>query len=135
MRLFSRIALCLLFATSVAFAQDTARVAKMPRVKASKTKSIRSTKSKAANLDPGIKKYGNVAFADPVHHKYPIDNAAHTRGSWSAINVKNHASKYKSEELAQMKQRIHDAGVAQGIKFKEDSPKTPTPKSTKSPSK
>ncbi|HEY3876659.1 MAG TPA: DUF6582 domain-containing protein [Candidatus Kapabacteria bacterium] len=84
--------------------------------------------------DPGLKKYGNVAFADPGHHKYPIDNASHTRGSWSAIHKKANASKYKPDELTAMKQRIHDAGVAQGIKFKEETPKPRKSKKIKSSS-
>ena len=82
--------------------------------------SIASFAQKPAKVDPGLKKYGNVSFADPVHHKYPIDNAKHIRGAWSAIHVKRNAAKYKPEELVQMKQRIRDAGTAKGIKFKSE---------------
>ena len=131
MRLISRIALSVLLSVSVAsFAQDSTKVVKSSKSKVTKTK---VTKTKAPKVDAGLKKYGNVAFADPQNHKYPIDNAAHTRGSWRAIQLESHAAKYKPEELAAMKQRIHDAGVAQGVKFKDDKPKTPRSKSKSTP--
>jgi hypothetical protein len=82
--------------------------------------SIASFAQKPAKVDPGLKKYGNVTFADPAHHKYPIDNAKHIRAAWRSIHEKSHAAKYKPEELVQMKQRIHDAGTAKGIKFKSE---------------
>jgi hypothetical protein len=81
---------------------------------------IASFAQKPAKVDPGQKKYGNVTFADPAHHKYPIDNPSHIRAAWSAIHVKRNAAKYKPEELMQIKQRIHDAGTAKGIKFKSE---------------
>ncbi len=82
--------------------------------------SIATFAQKPAKVDPGLKKYGNVTFADPVHHKYPIDNPSHIRAAWRSIHQKSHAAKYKPEELTQMKQRIRDAGTAKGIKFKSE---------------
>jgi hypothetical protein len=82
--------------------------------------SITSFAQQPAKQDAGLKKYGNVSFADPAHHKYPIDNEKHIRAAWSAIHVKHNAAKYKPEELTQMKQRIRDAGTAKGIKFKSE---------------
>ncbi len=80
--------------------------------------SITSFAQKPAKVDPGLKKYGNVTFADPVHHKYPIDNESHIRAAWRSIHIKRNAAKYKPAELAQIKQKIRDAGTAKGIKFK-----------------
>ena len=82
--------------------------------------SIASFAQQPAKMDAGQKKYGNVTFADPTHHKYPIDNEKHIRAAWKSIHVKSHAAKYKPEELTQMKQRIRDAGTAKGIKFKSE---------------
>lgn len=129
----TRIVFCLLVSLGIFTATVSSAQQPDQPSKSTKTKS-----AKALKVDPGIKKYGNVTFADPTNHKYPIDNAAHTRGSWRAINVKNNASKYKSEELAQIKQRIHDAGTKQGIKFQDEktnTPKTKVKTKSKPPSK
>ena len=80
--------------------------------------SIASFAQKPAKPDHGLKKYGNVAFADPAHHKYPIDNEKHIRGTWTSIHVKNHAAKYSPEELKAIHGRIQDAATAHGIHFK-----------------
>jgi hypothetical protein len=80
--------------------------------------SIASFAQKPAKVDPGLKKYGNVAFADPLHHKYPIDTDKHIRSAWTSIHVKNHAAKYTPEELKAVHGRILDAATAHGIHFK-----------------
>src|ERR1700722_639672 len=82
--------------------------------------SIASFAQQPVKPDVGLKKYGNVAFADPVHHKYPIDNEKHIRAAWKSIHVKSHAAKYNPDELVQIKQRIRDAGTPKGIKFKSE---------------
>jgi hypothetical protein len=56
--------------------------------------------------DAGQRKYGNVAFADQVNHKYPIDTEEHIRAAWNYINKKKNAAKYSSGELSQIKRRI-----------------------------
>ena len=33
------------------------------------------------NPNEGLREYGDVQFADPVNHKYPIDTAEHVRAS------------------------------------------------------
>jgi hypothetical protein len=115
MRFVSRIFFCVLVAFSISvlsgatFAQQTDQTMKP-------AKTVKPAKVK---VDPGLKKYGNVTFADPAHHKYPIDNAKHIRGAWSSIHAKRNAAKYKPEELAEVKKRIRDAGTAKGITLKE----------------
>ena len=73
---------------------------------------------KPAKVDHGIKKYGNVAFADTAHHKYPIDTDKHIRIAWMSIHAKKHAARYSKEELTEVKRRILAAAAAHGIHFK-----------------
>ncbi len=80
--------------------------------------SIASFAQQPAKVDPGLKKYGNVTFADPVHHKYPINTEKQIRGAWRFIHVKNHAAKYTPEELKAIHGRIRDAAASHGIHFK-----------------
>lgn len=68
--------------------------------------------------DAGLKKYGNVAFADTVHHKYPIDTDKHIRIAWAFIHEKSHARKYTKAEREAMILRIRAAARAHGIQFK-----------------
>jgi hypothetical protein len=75
--------------------------------------------SVAFSQDAGIKKYGYVAFADPVHHKYPIDTKKHIIVAWAFIHNKAHAAKYSRSERKEMLQRIRDAAKAQGIHLKK----------------
>ena len=35
------------------------------------------------NPQRGEKEYGDVAFADPVNKKYPVDTPEHVRAAWS----------------------------------------------------
>jgi hypothetical protein len=70
------------------------------------------------NEDAGLKKYGNVVFADSVHHKYPFNTVKQIRAAWSFIHVKNHAAKYTPEELKIIHSRIQDAASSHGIHFK-----------------
>jgi len=68
--------------------------------------------------DAGLKKYGNIAFADSVHHKYPIDTDRHIRMAWAFIHEKSHARKYTKRERKAMLLRIRAAAKAHGIHFK-----------------
>ncbi len=69
--------------------------------------------------DAGLKKYGNVMFADSVHHKYPIDTDKHIRIAWAFIHEKSHAAKYSRGERKEMLRRIREAAAAHGIHFKK----------------
>lgn len=58
----------------------------------------------------GIKKYGNVLFADPVNHKYPIDTPGHIRAAWSYIHMpKNAAFYYRTGGLITVQNAIRRA--------------------------
>jgi len=68
----------------------------------------------------GIREYGDVAFADPVNHKYPIDTAEHVRAAWSYINHKDNAAKYDPDEVQEIKKRIKRAAQAKGVEISDD---------------
>lgn len=72
------------------------------------------------NPEEGIKKYGDVEFADPVNHKYPLDTPEHVRAAHRYINQESNAAKYKAEEVKLMKERIHRAGEKFGIQMNEE---------------
>jgi hypothetical protein len=65
--------------------------------------------------DAGIKKYGNVAFADSVNHKYPIDTKKHILVAWAALHNRTHAAKHSRSERKEMLRRIRAAAEANGI--------------------
>ncbi|CAN5628255.1 hypothetical protein BH23CHL4_BH23CHL4_03320 [soil metagenome] len=72
------------------------------------------------NPKEGIREYGDVQFADPVNHKYPIDNEEHVRAAWSYINHKDNAAKYDKDEVKLMKSRIKKAAEKHGVEISED---------------
>ncbi len=72
-----------------------------------------------AKPDAGLKKYGNVSFADSIHHKYPIDTDKHIRVAWAFIHEKSHANKYTAKEREAMILRIRAAAKVHGIQFRE----------------
>ena len=65
------------------------------------------------------KPYGNVEYADPKNHKYPIDTEAHVRAALSYINHTKNAGEYSPAELAAIKSKIHAAAKKFGIKVSE----------------
>lgn len=72
------------------------------------------------NPEDGIRKYGNVEFADPVNHKYPLDSAEHVRAAHRYIHQHDNAAKYSQREVQLMKERIHQAAQKHGITLSED---------------
>jgi hypothetical protein len=72
------------------------------------------------NPKEGVREYGNVEFADPVNHKYPIDTAEHVRAAWSYINHKDNAAKYDADEVKTIKNRIKRAAKTQGVEISEE---------------
>jgi hypothetical protein len=68
----------------------------------------------------GEHKYGDVAFADPVNNKYPIDSAEHVRAAWSYINHADNAAKYKADEVKTIKSRIKKAAKTHGVEIHDD---------------
>jgi hypothetical protein len=72
------------------------------------------------NPKEGLREYGDVQFADPVNHKYPIDNAEHVRAAWSYINHKDNAAKYDADEVKAIKARIRKAAEKHGVEISSD---------------
>lgn len=72
------------------------------------------------NPKEGLREYGDVQFADPVNHKYPIDTAEHVRAAWSYINHKDNAAKYDADEVRAIKGRIKRAAKRHGVEIEDD---------------
>jgi hypothetical protein len=72
------------------------------------------------NPKEGLREYGDVQFADPVNHKYPIDNAEHVRAAWSYINHKDNAAKYDADDVKAIKARIRKAAEKHGVEISSD---------------
>jgi 7-keto-8-aminopelargonate synthetase-like enzyme len=72
------------------------------------------------NPKEGLREYGDVEFADPTNHKYPIDTAEHVRAAWSYINHKDNAAKYDAEDLRQIRDRIKRAASKLGVEISDD---------------
>ncbi len=68
----------------------------------------------------GLREYGNVEFADPVNHKYPIDSGEHVRAAWSYINHTDNAAKYDPGEVKTIKNRIKNAAEKYSIEISAD---------------
>ncbi len=72
------------------------------------------------NPQEGLREYGDVQFADPVNHKYPIDTAEHVRAAWSYINHKDNAAKYDAADVNAIKARIRQAAEKYGVEISSD---------------
>jgi hypothetical protein len=68
----------------------------------------------------GPREYGDVAFADPTNHKYPVDTPEHVRAAWSYINHLDNASKYDKDEVKTIKERIKRAAKKHGVEIEAD---------------
>jgi hypothetical protein len=75
---------------------------------------------KDVNPEEGIHKYGNVTFADPVNHKYPLDTPDHVRAAHRYINQADNAAKYSANEVKLMKERIAEAARKHGVEIHQD---------------
>jgi len=74
------------------------------------------------DVDPerGEHEYGDVAFADPVNKKYPIDTPEHVRAAWNYIHHADNAAKYAEDEVEAIKGRIKRAAKKHGVEIKPD---------------
>lgn len=72
------------------------------------------------NPKEGLREYGDVQFADPVNHKYPIDTAEHVRAAWSYINHQDNAAKYDAADVKAIKERIRKAAEKHGVEISSD---------------
>lgn len=68
----------------------------------------------------GLHEYGDVAFADAVNRKYPIDSPEHVRAAWSYINHKENAAKYAADDFETIKSRIRRAAEKHGVEIAEE---------------
>jgi hypothetical protein len=84
------------------------------------TKSNQIDRRKDVNPKEGVREYGDVEFADPVNHKYPIDTAEHVRAAWSYINHKDNAAKYDKDDVNLIKTRIKRAAKRHGVEISEE---------------
>ena len=77
---------------------------------------------KRSDVSPreGERKYGDVRFADPVNHKYPIDTEEHVRAAWSYINHKDNAARYDAADVQTIKERIKAAAKQHGVDIESD---------------
>lgn len=81
-----------------------------------------------AKIDPrddvnpaeGLHDYGNVEFADPTNHKYPIDTPDHVRAAWGYIHQERNARKYDRDEVRAIEERIRKAAKKHGVEIRED---------------
>ena len=78
--------------------------------------------ARRADADPreGARKYGDVLFADPVNHKYPIDSWGHVRAAWKYIHEERNAAKYSVDDLNTMKERIRQAAEQYKVRLLPD---------------
>src|SRR5262245_39709250 len=72
------------------------------------------------NPKEGLCEYGDVQFADPTNHKYPIDSEEHVRAAWSYINHRDNAAKYDKEEVRAINDRIKLAAKKHGVEIDAD---------------
>jgi hypothetical protein len=81
-----------------------------------------TTISRRDDVSPkeGAREYGNVAFADPINKKYPIDTEGHIRAAWSYINHKDNAAEYDADEVKTIKNRIKRAAKSHDIDIESD---------------
>lgn len=63
------------------------------------------------DIDPkeGVRKYGDVTFADETNKKYPLDTAEHVRAAWDYIHKGKDARKYSPSEVKEMEAKIVSA--------------------------
>ena len=82
--------------------------------------SNRIDRQEGVNPEEGVRKYGDVEFADPVNKKYPVDTEEHVRAAWSYINHEDNAAKYDNDEVKKIKDRIRSAAKEKGVEISED---------------
>ncbi|MEO7718914.1 MAG: DUF6582 domain-containing protein [Capsulimonas sp.] len=80
-------------------------------------KSTAIDKREDVNPDEGVREYGDVEFAYPKNHKYPIDTEKHIRAAWGYIHHKDNAGKYDAEEVETIKGRIKLAAKKKGVEI------------------
>jgi hypothetical protein len=59
--------------------------------------------------------YGDVEYADPANHKYPINSEERVRAAWSYINMPKNQKGYSPEQVAAIKSKIKSKFKEYGI--------------------
>lgn len=74
------------------------------------------------DVDPGdgIRKYGDIEFADPVNKKYPIDSPDHVRSAWTRVHLPRNAMFYSFSELEFIKKRVVEAADRLGVELSQE---------------
>ncbi|HEU5041706.1 MAG TPA: DUF6582 domain-containing protein [Gemmatimonadales bacterium] len=69
------------------------------------------------DTDPreGMRKYGDVEFADPVNRKYPIDTPGRIKAAWAYIHQPSNAAKYTAAEVRTIQSRIRRAAKSRKV--------------------
>ena len=69
------------------------------------------------DVDPaaGTKKYGDVAFADPVNRKYPVNTPGRIKAAWAYVHTGSNAANYTAAELRAIRRRIRAAAEAREL--------------------
>jgi Family of unknown function (DUF6582) len=75
------------------------------------------SRRKDVKPERGEQEYGDVAFADPVNKKYPVDTPEHVRAAWSYINHKDNAAKYEAKDVKSIKAHIKRAAKKVGVEI------------------
>ncbi len=77
-------------------------------------------KREDVNPEEGIKKYGNVEFADPTNNKYPIDTEEHVKAAWAYIHNPKDADEYSEPDRETIKKKIRHAAEHYGLHLNPD---------------
>jgi hypothetical protein len=74
------------------------------------------------DIDPedGVRKYGDVDFADAVNKRYPVDTPEQVRAAWARIHIPRNAMFYSVDELELIKSRIAQAAEMLGVELSEE---------------
>ncbi|MDE2104972.1 MAG: hypothetical protein KGL39_47480 [Patescibacteria group bacterium] len=64
--------------------------------------------------------YGDVEYADPEDHKYPIDNEKHIRAAWSYINQQCNQTGAPAGKISAIKSKIRAAAKKHGIHIEDE---------------
>ena len=63
-------------------------------------------KRKDVKPEYGLKKYGDVEFADDVNKKYPLDTEEHIRAAWSYFHMPRDFDKYSEKDRVTIRNKI-----------------------------
>jgi phage I-like protein len=65
----------------------------------------------------GLQKYGDVTYADPKNHKYPLDSEKHVRAALSYFSMPKNRAKYSAADQKTIMGKIRAAAKRHGIEL------------------